>query len=209
MFIGHFGLGMASKKISKLPSLAVIFMAVQFLDLLWPVFCLAGIESFQVEAGNTRLTPLNFTHYPYSHSLLMAITWGFLFGLSYYFISKNKGASLLLGFLVLSHWLLDLLVHRPDLPLTPFSDFKAGFGLWNFPVIEIIIEAGLFIGGTFLYYKTTKPKKKIWFWSLIIFFAVIHLLNLLGPPPPSVKAVAWAGNLSWLFVLWAWWIEKE
>lgn len=209
MFIGHFGLGLASKRANKLPSLAVIFMAVQFLDLLWPVFCLLGFEKFQIEVGNTKLTPLNFTHYPYSHSLLTAILWGILFGLSYYLFTKNKSASLLLGFLVLSHWLLDLLVHRPDLPLTPFGGLKVGLGLWNFPAIEIFLEVGLFVLGTFLYYKSVRPKRKISFWSLIIFFALIHLMNLLGPPPPSINAVAWAGNLSWLFVLWAWRIEKK
>ncbi len=209
MFIGHFGLGLASKKINQLPSLAVMFMAVQFLDLLWPIFCLTGIETFQIEAGNTKLTPLNFSHYPYSHSLLMAIFWGTVFGVFYYFFTKNRSGSVLLGLLVISHWLLDLFVHRPDLPITPFSEFKVGLGLWNFPVIEILIEFGLFFSGTLLYYNTVKPKRKISFWLLIGLFVLIHLLNLLGPPPPSVNAVAWAGNLTWLFVLWAWWIEKK
>lgn len=209
MFIGHFGLGLASKKVNKLPSLAVMFMAVQFLDLLWPVFCLLGLETFRIEAGNTKLTPLNFTHYPYSHSLFMAILWGGIFGSCYYFFTKNRNGSLLLAALVLSHWLLDMLVHRPDLPITPFSDFKVGLGLWNFPVIEIVLEFGLFFLGTLLYYKSVKPVRKISFWLLIGTFVLIHLLNLFGPPPPSINAVAWAGNLIWLFVLWAWWIEKK
>ena len=208
MFIGHFGLGLASRKKETLPSLAIIFMAVQFLDLLWPVFCLLGIESFEIEPDNTKLTPLNFSNYPYSHSLLMALVWGFLFGLVYFLFTKNKRAAFITGLLVLSHWVLDLLVHRPDLPLTPFSDVKLGLGLWNSPVVEIILEAGLFIGGTILYYRTVQPKRKIVFWSLIIFLSLIHTMNLLGPPPPSVTAVAWAGNLTWLFVLWAWWVEK-
>lgn len=209
MFIGHFGLGLSVKKGNKLPSLAVIFMAVQFLDLLWPVLCLLGFEKFQIELGNTKLTPLNFTFYPYSHSLLMAVLWGALFGFVYYYFTKNRAGSILLAVLVLSHWLLDLIVHRPDLPITPFDEFKVGLGLWNFPIIEILIEFGLFLLGTFLYYKSVKPKRKISFWLLIFFFALIHLLNLFGPPPPSVNAVAWAGNLTWLFVLWAWWIEKK
>ena len=209
MFIGHFGLGLASRKARTLPSLAIIFMAVQFLDLLWPVFCLLGIESFEIEPGNTKLTPLNFSNYPYSHSLLMALVWGFLFGLVYFLFTKNKRAAFITGLLVLSHWVLDLLVHRPDLPLTPFSDVKLGLGLWNSPVVEIILEAGLFIGGTIFYYRAVQPKRKFAFWSLIIFLVLIHIANLVGPPPPSVTAVAWAGNLTWLFVLWAWWVEKE
>lgn len=209
MFIGHFGLGLASKKLNPFPSLAVLFMAAQFLDLLWPIFCLLGLERFEIETGITKLTPLNFTHYPYSHSLLMAIVWGLVFGLFYYFFTKNKPGSLLLAALVVSHWFLDLLVHRPDLPLTPFSDLKLGLGLWNFPVTESILEFALFLSGSILYYKTVRPKRKISFWLLTGSFVVIHLLNVLGPPPPSINAVAWAANLTWLFVLWAWWIERK
>lgn len=209
MFIGHFGLGLASKKVNNLPSLAVMFMAVQFLDLLWPVFCLLGLETFRIEAGNTKLTPLNFTHYPYSHSLLMSFFWGGIFSICYYIFTKNRTGSLLLAALVISHWFLDLLVHRPDLPITPFSDYKVGLGLWNFPVFEVVLEFGLFISGTSLYYITIKPNRKISFWLLIGTFVLIHLLNLFGPTPPSINAVAWAGNLIWLFVLWAWWIEKK
>ena len=209
MFIGHYALALACKKANKLPSLAVLFIAVQFLDLIWPIFVLLGIESFQIDVGNTKLTPLNFTFYPYSHSLLMAIIWGVLFGIIYFFITKNKKASLLLFALVFSHWILDFITHGADLPISPFSETKVGLGLWNNPVVESIIEVGLFIIGAILYFKFGKPKRKIAFWTLISFLLIIHFMNILGPPPPSTGAVAWAANLSWLFVLWAWWIEKD
>ena len=209
MFIGHFGLGYGAKKIDKLPSLAMLFIAAQFLDLLWPIFVLLGIETFEIDLGNTSLTPINFTSYPFSHSLLMSLVWAILFGVLYFIVKKNKKSSLLLGSLVFSHWILDFLTHRPDLPLTPFADLKVGLGLWNSPIIEIILETGLFLGGVFLYYKTVDIKRKIAFWSLVIAFLVIHFMNVFGPPPPSVMAVAWSANLMWLFVLWAWWIEKK
>lgn len=209
MFIGHFGLGLASKRINRPPSLAIIFVAVQFLDLLWPIFCLLGIETFQIEVGNTKLTPLNFTYYPYSHSLLMAIVWGLLFGVIYFFTTKNRSGSFLLAGLVLSHWILDFIVHRPDLPVTPFNDLKVGLGLWNYPAIETILESGLFFLGIYIYDSSVKPKRKISFWLLIGLLVIIHSVNLLGPPPPTTGAVALAGNLMWLFVLWARWIEKK
>lgn len=209
MFIGHFALGLASRKISRLPSLAIMFIAVQLMDLIWPVLVLSGIETFQVEVGNTRVTPLNFTFYPYSHSLLMSVVWGVLFGLVYYLITKNRKGSLLVAGLTVSHWVLDLIVHRADLPITPFSDLKVGLGLWNYPVIESILEFGLFFTGTFLYYNAAKPKRKVAFWSLIAFLAVIHVANLFGPPPPSTDIVAWMANLMWLIVIWAWWVEKK
>lgn len=209
MFIGHFGLGLASRKGGRPPSLAMLFIAVQFLDLLWPVFCLAGLESFRIEPGITKLTPLDFSYYPYSHSLLMAILWGMLLGGGYFLVTRNRQGSILLALLVLSHWVLDLLAHRPDLPLTPFTDQKIGLGLWNHPIIETVLETGIFLLGALLYYKKIKPRRRIVFWSLIASFFAIHMMNLFGPPPPSENAVAWAGNLSWLFVIWAWWIEKK
>lgn len=209
MFIGHYALGLASRKISKLPSLALLFIAAQWLDLIWPIFVLLGIETFHIEIGNTQITPLSFDFYPYSHSLLMAIVWGLMLGTVYYLFTKNKQGSTLLGALVLSHWVLDFITHRPDLPLSPFSDVKVGLGLWNHSVLAIIIELGLFILGTVLYYRSAKPQKKISFWLLIGFFVVIYFMNILGAPPPNVQAVAWSANLMWLFVIWAWWIEKK
>ncbi|XOV93768.1 MAG: metal-dependent hydrolase [Bacteroidota bacterium] len=209
MFIGHYALAFGAKKVDKLPSLAIMFVAVQFLDLLWPIFVLLGLETFEIDPGNTAITPLNFTSYPYSHSLLMSVVWGILLGGIYFAMTKNKKGSQLLGLLVVSHWILDLLTHRADLPLSPFGGPKVGLGLWNMPALEIIIEIGLFLGGVFLYLRAVEVKRKIAFWSLIAFFIIIHMMNIFGPPPPSINAVAWSANAMWIFVVWAWWIEKE
>ena len=209
MFIGHYALALSAKKIDSLPSLAVMFIAVQLLDLLWPIFVLTGIETFEIEVGNTVLTPLNFTSYPYSHSLFMAIIWAVFFAIIYFIFTRNKKSSVLLGSLVLSHWILDFIAHRPDLPLSPFSNFKVGLSLWNMPVIEIILELGIFLTGVYLYIRTIKTKRKFAFWSLILIFLIIYFMNTFGPPPPSIKAVAWSANLMWIFVLWAWWVEKK
>ena len=209
MFIGHYALALSAKKIDHLPSLAMTFIAVQFLDLLWPVFVLLGLETFEIEVGNTALTPLNFTSYPYSHSLLTSIGWALLLVVVYFAITRNQKGSLLVGMLVFSHWILDFLTHRADLPLSPFGDTKVGLGLWNLPALEITIEVGLFLIGAFVYFKTMQPQRRIAFWSLMIFFLVVHVMNILGPPPPSITAVAWSANAMWIFVFWAWWIEKK
>ena len=158
MFIGHFAVGLLTKKNEEQPSLAMMFVAVQLLDLLWPVFILLGIESMSIDPGNTKLTHLDFENYPYSHSLLMAIVWSLALGIGYFLFTKNKKGSLLLGGLVFSHWVLDLITHRPDLPLTPFSETKVGFGLWNYPVAEIMLELFIFGLGAFLYYKITEQR---------------------------------------------------
>ncbi len=209
MFIGHFGVGLASKKISPLPPLAIMFMAVQFLDLLWPIFVLTGIESFKIEEGITKLTPFNFTNYPYSHSLMMSLVWGLLFGLVYFLITKQRRNSILMVGLVFSHWILDFITHRPDLQITPYSNYRVGLGLWNYPVIEIILEVGVFLLGVYFYFTSMWPKRRVSFWSLIGLLLVIHIMNLNAPAPPSAEAVAWSAILVWVFIIWAWWIEKK
>ena len=177
MFIGHYAAGLASKKLSSSLSLPIIFIAVQFLDLLWPLLVILGIETVAIEEGITKISPLDFTFYPYSHSLLMILIWGILFGVIYFLFTKNRHHSLILGGLVISHWFLDLIVHRPDLPLTPFSDFKIGLGMWNYPVAEIIIELSLFIVGTYMYYTQAKPTRKIAFFSLILVLLFFQAMN--------------------------------
>lgn len=198
-----------AKNRSQLPSLALMFLAVQFLDLLWPILVLLGIESLSIDPGNTALTPLNFEHYPYSHSLLMALVWSGLFGLSYYLVRKNSKGAWLLGGLVLSHWILDFITHRPDLPLSPFTDLKVGLGLWNVPMGAVLLELLLFGLGVYFYFRSSRPIRKTAFWILVGFLLVVHIMNMLGPPPPNVMAVAWSANLMWLIILWAWWIEKK
>jgi membrane-bound metal-dependent hydrolase YbcI (DUF457 family) len=209
MFIGHYAIAYATRKRNYLPSLAILFIAVQLLDLIWPVLVLLGIETFKIEEGNTELTPLNFTSYPYSHSLLMSFVWGVLLAIVYFAFTRNKRSSMLLVPLVVSHWVLDYITHKPDLPLSPFGNTKVGLGLWNNPVAEIILETSMFFMAVLLYFRRIKPKRLIAYWSLAVVFLIIYFANIFGPPPPSINAVAWSANLMWLFIIWAWWIERE
>jgi len=212
MFIGHFALGMAAKKVEPSVSLGTLFLAAQFLDLLWPTLLLLDAEHVSIQPGISKVTPLAFTDYPISHSLLAVLGWSLAFGVIYYFIVKNKSASLLVGCLVLSHWILDAIVHIPDLPLYPGDSPKIGLGLWNSVPLTIITEGLIFVAGVILYINAKKmqgQKVGAWFWSLVVFLLVIHIMNLLGPPPPSVTMIAWAGNLQWLFIPWAWWADRS
>jgi len=211
MFIGHFGAGFAAKGVDNKISLGTLFLAAQFIDLLWPILLLLGLESVKIESGNTAVTPLNFISYPISHSMLSVIIWGILFGIVYFLIKKNLHGSILLGVLVFSHWVLDLLTHRPDLQLFPWSDYKVGLGLWNSFVGTVIIESLIFILGVFVFYKVSKlqsKSKKILFWSLVIFLAAIYVMNLFGPPPPSAEPIAFIGLSQWLLIAWAYWIDR-
>jgi membrane-bound metal-dependent hydrolase YbcI (DUF457 family) len=212
MFIGHFGLGLAAKGVEKRPSLGTMFIAVQWLDLLWPVLLLIGVEKFSIVPGNTVLTPLRFDYYPWSHSMLMAIAWGILFAIVYFLITKNRGSAVLMCFLVFSHWVLDWLTHTTDLQITPFSETRVGLGLWNYKWPAIIIELAIFIIGAIIYLTQTRAKGGAgrWvIWTLLIFLFVIHLMNIFGPPPNDVKAVAWVGLSQWLLVAWGYWADKN
>src|SRR5512139_3691369 len=130
MFLGHFAVGFAAKRLAPRASLGTLFLAAQFIDLLWPLLVLLGIERVRIAPGITTVTPLDFEHYPWSHSLFAVSVWGVLFATVYLFIRRDRRASLVLGLAVLSHWLLDFLVHRPDLPLLPGGE-RFGLGLWN------------------------------------------------------------------------------
>lgn len=158
------------------------------------------------------LTPLEFTSYPFSHSLLMVVVYGLLFGAGYYLYRKHLKSAIVVGLCVVSHWFLDLIVHRPDLPLTPGETTKVGFSLWNCPAIEITLEGLIFVLGVYLYLRTTRAKNRAGmyaFWALVAFLVIIHLANILGPPPPSVTAIAWAGQLQWLIIAWGYWVDHH
>lgn len=214
MFIGHFATGLAAKKVAKKPSLGTLFMAAQFIDLLWPVLLLLGLEKVIVDPGNTVVTPLNFTEYPISHSMIAVLIWAVLFGGIYYLIKKDKVASLWLGALVFGHWVLDLLTHRPDLPIMPDSaGTKVGLGLWNSLAGTLIVELGLFVFGIYLYLRVTKAKNKTGtyaFWAMIIFLLIIYMSNIFGPPPPpDTSTLGLVGLSQWLLVIWAYWIDRN
>jgi hypothetical protein len=211
VFIGHFGVGLAAKALATRVSLGSLFLAAQLIDLLWPTLLLLGLERVRIAPGITAVTPLDFEHYPFTHSLAAVLLWGFLFGLAYLGLKRYPRGAIVLGALVVSHWLLDLLVHRPDLPLYPGSA-KVGLGLWDSVAGTLVVELAVFGLGAALYLRTTRSKDRIgvWaLWSLLGFLLLVHLGNLFGPPPPSVAAIAWVGQAQWLLVLWGWWIDRH
>lgn len=212
MFIGHFGIGFGAKKAAPFISLGVLFTAAQFLDLLWPLLLLLDVEHVTIAPGITKLTPLDFTDYPISHSLLLVIFWGLIVGLFYWLLKKNTRGAIVLFICVISHWFLDFLVHRPDLPLYPGNSPRLGLGLWNYPVPALIAEAIIFVTGIFFYLQITTAKNrsgKFGLWILIALLVFIQIGNILAPPPPGVKAIAWAGQLQWLFVILAFWVDRN
>ncbi|MBL9214255.1 MAG: hypothetical protein JNG83_02145 [Opitutaceae bacterium] len=211
MFIGHFAVGLGLKRAAPTVSLGTLFLGAQFIDLLWPSLLLAGVEQAELAPG-AKGPPLAFTHYPVSHSLLMVIVWAVLFGGGHYALRRQLRGALVCAAAVVSHWLLDLLVHHPDLPLYPGDGPRLGLGLWNSLPASLAVELALFGAGTWLYAWSTRATDRvgsIGFWSLIVFLLVIHAGNIFGAPPPSITAVAWVGQAQWLLVLWAYWVDAH
>ena len=213
MFIGHYGLAFGSKRLVPTVSLGALFLACQLADLLWPTLVLLGIERVALAPGITRATPLDFQYYPYSHSLVALAVWGVAAGLAYRLATRSTwGAALVLGLLVLSHWFLDLIVHRPDLAIVPGEGPKVGLGLWNSVPGTLAVEYLLFALGVWIYIKSTAARDRIGsigLWTLILFLAAIEVANILGPPPPSVAAVAWSAEAMWLLVAWGFWVDRH
>jgi len=162
MFIGHFGLGFAAKRAAPTASLGALFAACQFADLLWPILVLMGREQVEVQPGATAFTPLNFVSYPYSHSLLALCGWGVAFGVVYMLVRRARvQAAVIVTLLVVSHWVLDVVTHRPDMPLTVSGADRLGLGLWNSIPATLVVEVSIFAIGLALYVRETAPRDRI------------------------------------------------
>ncbi len=211
MFIGHVGLAFAAKKVAPRPSLGTLALAAQLVDGVWPVFLLLGWEKVEIVPGITAVTPLLFVFYPYTHSLAAGAVWALLLAGGYYLWRRDGVGAWWIAALVVSHWVLDFISHRPDMPLWPGGP-KVGLGLWNSVPATLAVEFALFGGGLWLYLSATRPRDRIGTWALAAFvtlLAALYLAAVFGPPPPSVQVLAMSGLLGWLFVVWAYWIDRH
>jgi membrane-bound metal-dependent hydrolase YbcI (DUF457 family) len=211
VFIGHFALAFAAKKAAPEVSLGTLFAASQLPDLLWPPLVLTGVERVRIDPGNTAFTPLDFVHYPWSHSLATVLLWGLLAGLAYLALRGDRRGAMWVGLLAVSHWVLDYLTHRPDLPLWPGGP-KVGLELWASVPGTVAVEGGMFVIGVWLYMRATRARDRIGAgapWALAGFLGAVYAGELFGPPPPSVGAIGVVGLSLWLLVAWAAWADRH
>jgi hypothetical protein len=212
MLLGHYGVAFAARRALPRTSLATTVLAAQWLDELWPVLLLLGIERVRVVPGLMAANPLDFEYYPYSHSLAAAIVWGILFGVVYYALRRDRRSAIVIGLLVLSHWILDLPMHRPDLPLFPGSTVRVGLGAWNSIPLTILLELVVFLGGLVMYLRTTRSSDRVGsvaLWAMVIVLLVIFFSGFVSAPPPNGRAVGLGALLLWLFVPWSYWIDRH
>ena len=211
MFLGHFGIALAAKKVAPKTSLGTLVLAAQFADLLWPILLLVGVEHVRIVPGLLAASPFDFTSYPISHSLVAQLGWGAILGIVYFMLRGNGRSALVVGALVPTHWVLDFIAHRPDMPIYPGSA-KYGLGMWHSVPLTIFVEFLLFAAGIAVYLSCTRAKDRmgnVALWSLLGVLATLYAGSVFGPPPPSVHVLAISALAIWLTVPWAAWANRH
>jgi hypothetical protein len=208
MFIGHIAVALAGKRMAPSVSLATWLASVQLVDLLWPLFLLTGLEHVRVAPGITRFTPLDFYDYPITHSLIGAVCWAVLFGGGWMIVRRNTRVAALLAAGVVSHWVLDAISHRPDMPVLPHGPY-VGLGLWNSVAATLLVELTMFAGAIAVYVRHGGAgRRRTSFWLLMVFLLVIYFAASFGPPPPDTRTLALSALAAWLLVPWAWFADR-
>jgi len=212
MFIGHYALGLVAKRIAPRTSLGTLFLAPSLADLLWPLFLLLGWERVRATGGANPFLALTFDAYPVSHSLLALLGWGILLTLLYWWRTGDARAATIVGLLVVSHWVLDVVTHVPDMPLYPGGP-KVGLGLWNSVTGTVLIEGAMFVAGAWVYLTTTRARDAVGryaLWALLAFLLLSDVASLFTGPPPTLQAIELGGIVfGWLFVGWAAWADRH
>lgn len=205
MFIGHYAPALVAAALPKAPKLGVLFIAVQLVDIAFFLFVLGGVEAMRITPGITAMNGMDLYHMPYTHSLLGSILWGIGAALAVYGLTKNRTAAFVMATVVVSHWFIDLLVHRPDLTLMG-SPPPMGLGLWNYPLIEMPLELGLIGAALGFYLSRTRQIAgcaKHWPWTLAAVLVIVQLYNWLAPEPEVMAAsVPISGLLAYFLFAW-------
>ncbi|MCX6142750.1 MAG: hypothetical protein NTZ35_05975 [Ignavibacteriales bacterium] len=213
MFLGHYAVALAAKKAAPKTSLGTLLIAAQLPDLLFPLFILLGIEHLRIAPGITVVFPMDLYDYPLSHSLLAGLLWSAALAFLYYVIRKEKRGATIVGLVVISHWILDFITHRPDLSLGFGTGTYVGLGLWNSLAGTLIVESALFVIGIILYIRTTKAGDRIGsigFWAWIGFLASMYAGSFFGSDS-SIDTLSTILLMvgSWAIILWGCWADKH
>jgi len=211
MFLGHYAVGLASKSFAPRASLGALIAAPILLDLLWPLFILLGWEQVSIVPNANPFLRLQFDSYPISHGLVAVIGWATLYASIYFGMTRYREGAIVIWLGVVSHWVLDYLVHIPDLPLSATSRFY-GMGLWNHRWWTMAVELILFAVGVWTYQRETRAKDEVGLFVFVGFVGTLLLAYaavIFGPAPSSVKKLAGFALLSWIAIPWAWWFDSH
>ncbi|WP_300542151.1 hypothetical protein [Maricaulis sp.] len=202
MFVGHYGPALAGKAVAKSVPLWTLFFAVQLVDVAWGIFVANGIEHVRIVPGFTEANPLDLYDMPLTHSLPGALVWSVGAGLVYaiWARSQKRLGGVVIAAAVFSHWLLDLIVHVPDLPLWPGGP-EVGLGLWNNYPLALTAEMAVLVAGLFLYLRVTEAKNatgRIWPWAFLALLVLAEYANHTLPPPESAAAAGYMATATFI-----------
>jgi hypothetical protein len=206
MFVGHLAVALGAKRTVPAVNVGWLIAGVTALDLVWPLFVLAGVERVRIAPGATAFTPFVFESYPWSHSLVMSVVWGLvLAGVARWRRVPSPACALLVA-LVVSHWVLDFISHAPDMPLWPGPSPRLGLGLWNSITATFVVEGAMWMTGIALFLGASPlrtMKSRVAFWSLVAITTLMWAGGPWGPVPPSVRALGLFGLIGWAMIPWA------
>lgn len=211
MFVGHLALALGARSAEPKLPLGAAVAAAFGLDLLWPLLLLVGFEVVRVNPDDTAFTHLTFESYPWSHSLATAILWSLIAGLAAGRWLGSSRVGWLLGGLVLSHWWLDLVTHRPDLPLWPGGPVY-GLGLWNSLAGTIALEGALIALGALLYLQATVAVDwagSLGMYAMLAVSTTLWVVQPWMPDPPNATAVAFGALILWVLPVWSRWADRH
>jgi len=213
VFVGHFAVGLAAKRIAPRVSLSTAILAAAFSDIVWILCFVTGIEKVKIHPGLMVANSLDLIYIPFSHSLLMDAVWGAIFAAIYYQWRRDSRGAWILFAAVVSHWILDVATHRPDMPLSPGLDARFGLGLWNSRAATFFVEGGLWVACVVAYAKATQATTRsgiYGFWIMIVLLTALWIVSLGGSPPPSLASLAIVNTVFFAVVLsWAQWMNRS
>lgn len=212
MFVGHFAVAFAAKPVAPRVSLPMLIVAAALADILWVAFFVAGIERVEIVPGLMAANSLDLVSMPFSHSLLMDAVWALIFAGLYLWMRRDSRGAWVIAAAVLSHWVLDVVTHRPDMQVAPGIDTRLGLGLWNSPIATLIVEGLLWLAAIVVYVRGTRSDGwagRYGFWPMIVILTILWLTSLRGDPPPSLSALAMINTVFLAVVLsWAAWMTR-
>ncbi len=215
MFVGHYAAALALKKFEKRASLGILFLAVQFVDILFFPLVLLGIERMNIVENFTQSTHFQLEYMPYTHSLVGSLFWaGVAYALFRWLIVKKNSVAIVVALAVFSHWLFDLVVHTPDLPLWSDTSLKLGFGLWNNDIATYALEAILLVSALWLYLRSTSATSAVGRYGMsvfVVFLLLVNVVNIFGPLQGDSKLVLAISALTsyFLFAAVAFWLDRK
>jgi membrane-bound metal-dependent hydrolase YbcI (DUF457 family) len=212
MFIGHFGVGFGLKRFAPRVSLALLIAATVWADILWTIFLLIGWEHARISVGITRWNALDLYDFPWSHSLLFLALWGIALAVIYRVYRADMAGAIAVWIGVVSHWVLDWLTHRPDMPLYPNGP-KFGVSLWNSIPGTLVVEVPIYVIGVWLYATCTRARDRIGryaFGGYVVALLLLYVADRFSPEPENMQGVAISGLvLIFVLVLWPWWFDRH